>query len=92
MYLSMFFETTFSIFEKIRDKYSLTIGNPLLYLHMCGTPQPARMANMNVRQLIPMHVWLWQISDFIAAQRLNFVSTGPSYLWESIPTNFEIGA
>ena len=48
MYLSMFFETTFPIFEKIRDKYTLNIGNPRLYLHMCGTPQPTRMANMNV--------------------------------------------
>ena len=51
LYSSMFCETTFSIFEKIRDKYSLTIQNPLLYLQMCGTLQPRRMARLDVEKL-----------------------------------------
>ena len=72
MYLSMFFETTFPIFEKIRDKYSLTIGNPLLYLHMCGTPQPTRMANMNVSNIgMSSSLWLASLQDCFSQNRMN---------------------
>ena len=72
MYLSMFFETTFPIFEKNRDKYTLNIGNPLLYLHMCGTPQPTRMANMNVSNIgMGSSLWLASLQDCFSQNRMN---------------------